>query len=58
MSRQRQPHQHRDPILRVTVHLRLPRQVGWIALGIGLGNIPRLGDLIGTISHVINALPK
>ena len=58
MSRPRQPPPQREPILRVTVQLRLSRQVGWIALGIALGNINRLDDLLEAISHVVHALPQ
>jgi hypothetical protein len=61
MSRPRQPPQHqrnRDPVLRVTVHLRMPRQIGWIALGVGLGNVNGLPEILRMISHLIHTLPR
>lgn len=47
-----------DPIIRLKVDLRMSRRLGWIAVGIGIGNIHNLGDFLRVIGDVINALPQ
>jgi hypothetical protein len=47
-----------DPIFRLKLDLRMSRRIGWIAVGIGIGNIHNLGDFLRVIGDVINALPQ
>lgn len=55
---QQQPPSPSDPIFRLKLDLRMSRRLGWIAVGIGIGNLHSLGDFLRVIGNVISALPQ